>query len=332
MPRKGDHHYCYFLSTVTSVIVSFCSVPRGTEGSTLQNQPRPIDQLDAQKAALLERIKALEERHRELKATNRQRIAALTKEADRLAAIFRPMVQQSNEAYAAGQKEEAHEIAVERQRITAQSDALNKQANDLRDELANMPSVIAAARQELAALNARLTRLKPLRHIAIDGFEQARGVSAQVVTEELLPLAPRLLRHIKRVTYEDKGQKDFAVGRTGSKAENPEQTTITLYPTFLAIGLEAMELEKEYRDTIVHEVGHVLFEWILTPPQRFEWGELYNNTRRKGGRFLNEKAGESLREDFGECFNEYIHRPANLLEYDEERYNLIDTAYKEVSK
>lgn len=70
----------------------------------------------------------------------------------------------------------------------------------------------------------------------------------------------------------------------------------------------------------------------MTQEQRWQWGQLHNQTLRAGGGFINDKASESLREDFGECLHEYMHDSARLRRYDEERYNFIDTIYKEVNE
>ncbi len=298
----------------------------------MQNQTRPIDELDARRAVIVEDIAAMQTRLREASGTSPADIAKIRKEADRLAAIFKSMIEQSNDAYASGQKELAHEIAVRRKRIHDECKALNAQANALRDEPTTLPKAIAEAEQELADLDGQLAQLEPIRHIAITDFGERYGVNARLVSEELAKLPPRVTRYIREVTYVLQLQGDRTVGRTAKKTENPEQTVITLYPTLGSLITE--ELEVLYRETVTHEGGHVLFDWIMTPGQRFTWGEFYLKARREGriSAFITERAADSRGEDFGECFMMYVHKPQWLLWKDEQRYNFIDNIYKEIGQ
>ncbi len=66
--------------------------------------------------------------------------------------------------------------------------------------------------------------------------------------------------------------------------------------------------------------------------QRWEWGKLYNQTLRDNGDFITEYAGQSMREDFGECFMKYMHEATVLREHDMVRYTFIDKVYKELSQ
>ena len=292
-------------------------------------QKHPLDQLYDRKRELLDRVRMLEEHQRNLRATNPPRIRELSQEADRLATIFRPLLQQSQEAYAAGDGAMAKELSIQGREIEAQCKALNAQVSALRKEMDDVRDAIIAAKQEIAALNDKIQRYDRLRHIAVDGFEQAHVVSAQMVGEELSVLPARLLRHIKRVTYAPGFGPKGDVGLTANKEENPEQTTITLFLDLSSI--ERTRLEASYRHTIVHEAGHVLFDWVMSATQRFAWGVFYNNTLSEGGKFITSYAARSRGEDFGECFHTYIHNPRKLLEYDEQRYNFIDAIYKEVN-
>lgn len=292
-------------------------------------QKHPLDQLYDRKRELLDRVRMLEARSRELRATNPARIRELSQEADRLAAIFRPLYQQSQAAYADGEGALAKELSDQAKPVEAQCRALNAQVQALRKEMDDVRDAIIAAKQQIGALNGKIQRYDRLRHIAVDGFEQAHYVSASIVGEELSILPARLLRHIKRVTYAPRFGPKGDVGLTANKEENPEQTTITLYLDLTSI--ERTKLEASYRHTIVHEAGHVLFDWVMSASQRFAWGVLYNNTLSEGGKFITEYAARSRGEDFGECFHTYIHNPRKLWDYDQERYTFIDTIYKEVN-
>lgn len=180
-------------------------------------QKHPVDQLHDLKRELIERVKGLEPHLREIQATYPKRITELSKEADRLAVIFKTLVKEAPVAYMSGDKAGAKELSNQRKETQEQCEALNAQVNAMRKEMADTREAIITAKQEIVALNDKIKRYDHLRLIAVDGFEQAQGVNAAIVGEELSVLPARLLHHIKRVTYVNRKQPDLAEGRTARK-------------------------------------------------------------------------------------------------------------------
>jgi outer membrane murein-binding lipoprotein Lpp len=305
-------------------------------------QKHPLDQLHDDKRTLIDKVRELEENLVRIRATNIPLIRQTSKEADRLATVFRDLYSQSDTARMADDIETANQLSSEGKSTEAECRRLNAQVNAWRKEIRDAEEAIIQAKQAIAKVNGRIKSYERVLQITIDGFEQAHGVSAEIVREELSVLPMSILQHIKRVRYEHQAFRTGEVGRTARKEENPDQTTISLFvdSTYFKHWDKA-KLEESYRHSIIHEAGHVFFDWVLKDEERTEWGELYLDTKRRGGKFITENAEVSKREDFGECFHVYIHDPLALREYDEGsgalvkngqgRYTFIERIYKEVS-
>ena len=238
----------------------------------------PIDELKARRRKLPAEIQRLQARYDAMAKSHLPRIEQLSRDADRLAEIFKPLVQQAVDTYASGDRAGAKAISNERKAKQAECEALNEQANALRTELAAAREALQVAQDEETVIDVRIKSFERLRHISLGNFSEAYGVNAMMVCKELSVLPARMLRHILAVNYVHQTMPDYAVGRTGSREHNPERTPITLYVN--ASSYEPARLEEDYRHTIVHEAGHVLFDWVMTNQQRQRWGELFTQTLR----------------------------------------------------
>ncbi len=292
-----------------------------------------LEELHEYKRQFIELVEKSRANYDRRVAKNQPQIDELSRQADELAVVFKRLVKEAAEAYAADDGELAKVLSDERKAKQAECEALNQRANRLRQELARDYESLQRVQSYLAMVLKDIERLtaetSPSRHVKLAGFQQARGVTPEIVRQELDPLPPRLLEKIVSVTYIDEVARDGAVGRTANKAQNPDQTKVYLYINLFSV--EESELKESYRDTIVHEAGHVLFDWVMNSVQRWEWGKLYNQTLRDGESFITEYAGQSMREDFGECFMKYIRYPTELRRNYMARYTFIDKVYKEIN-
>jgi hypothetical protein len=300
-------------------------------GGTL---PSRFDQLHANKLQLEEGIAQAEARLADISVRYPQNIKQLQAQADVLAKEFKALIPQAADAYASGAGAAAKSISNERKAKQAQCEALNAQAAALRQNLADLRGWLKERRRELQQVTevvATQLRNDTTKNIHVAGFSRAYGVSQWVVREELGVLPQAVLARIKSVSYIGELQSDGAVGRTGNKADYPEQTVINLYINPSSFKKEI--LEEGYRQTIIHEAGHVLFDWVMTTEQRWKWGELYKQTlMNKGGAFVSDYARKSLREDFGECFALFVHNPKKLHKRDNARYTFIKNIYEEIAR
>ncbi len=291
-----------------------------------------LDQLHAQKRELVEETNLLQAEYDEYLAYYQPQIDEMAHEADKLAEEFKRLIHEAADAYASDDGALAKELSNERKAKQARCEELNASVNELRQTLASMHTALRTAQAHLNWVLKeidQITKNSPTRHLKLTGFRQAHGVTPGIVQEELGVLPGGILEKIEAVNYIHEVARDGAVGRTANKGQNPDKTKIYLYVNFSSF--DEAKLEKDYRDTIVHEAGHVLFDWVMSSVQRWEWGKLYNQTLRDGSDFITEYAAQSMREDFGECFMKYIRDPAKLRKHDMVRYTFIDKVYKEIN-
>ncbi len=231
-----------------------------------------------------------------------------------------------------------------------QAQGLNAQANGLRGQLKGALSELRSMQNQLKDLNAQINQLKAakaeagrraaiaraervaanrIRHIKVRGFAEARGVDSAMVRQILSELPDKLLAEIGSVTYINEFGHGGAAGRTVAKPNIPEKGQIYLYEVF---EYELAARQEQYRETLTHEAGHVLFERLASGVQRFEWGNFFNRTLRDGEEYVSPYAATSLREDFAESFMVYRLDPSELYKEFRSRYDFIDRLYKEISE
>lgn len=148
-----------------------------------------------------------------------------------------------------------------------------------------------------------------------------------MVREELAKLKPGLVNWIEGVTYVHQFGHGLAIGRNTAKPKIPIKDQITLFDTF---EYELDERQRTYRESIVHEAGHSLFAHFASDEQRFAWGRMFIQTMRDGGEFITPYAGTGLMEDFADSFMVYRTEPDTLYTEFRERYDFINSQYKEV--
>ena len=303
-----------------------------------------LTKLVQQRDALQAQINSMQVEYDSERATVQGEIAAARASADSVAAAMRDAFSAASAAYAAEEGAAAAAMASQGRALLAQCQALNAQVAQLGQQLSQQREALQEARSQLRDLNERIKakrkevqeqrkaalesrRSAALERIVIDGFETARGISGQVVRQLLADLPPKLLEQIESVTYVDTFGPGWAAGLTSAKPKVPEKGKITIYDLF-----EFENRSTNYAETVNHEAGHVLFERLTSSKQRFEWGNIFNDTLREGRGFVSLYAATSLREDFAESFMYYRLYSGKLRSDQELKYRFIDKLYKEISR
>lgn len=301
-----------------------------------------LQALRQQREQLRAAIADLQSQHDAETAQIEAQVAPIAAQADGLAAAFKDSFQAAASAYAAEDGAAAGALAQQGRAQQAQCQALNAQANQLRAQFNRLLPELSGLRGDLRAVNQRIRALTqkpkpkpkptratrvppagPLGKIQFKGFHRApEGIDAAFVRRVLREVSTPILEQIDSVAFIDEVQAGGVLGRTAAKPRVSEKARVHLFRH--PFDLDDAGLREDYRETILHESGHVLFERLLDTMQRFRWGEMFNNTLRQGGSYISKEARDSKREDFAECARFYMLNPGKLLAEQPERYTVID--------
>jgi len=305
-----------------------------------------LQALIQQRNQLRATVAQLQEQNDAENAQIEAQVAPLKTAADGLAAAFRASYNAAAAAHAAEDGAAASALAQQGKAQQAQCKALNSQANQLRTQFNPLLSGLKDARGELKSINQRIQaltqkprRLKttrasqpgPLGKIQMKGFHRApEGIDAAFVQQVLREVPGPVLGQIDSVAFIDQVDASFALGRTAAKPKVSEKARVHLFRH--PFDFDDQDLRRDYRETILHESGHVLFERLLTGSQRFAWGGLFNDTLRQGGLYISDRASDSIREDFAECFLFWIANVGRLSRKQPARYAMINEIIRGIEK
>ena len=256
--------------------------------------------------------------------------AAAMRAAFAAAAAAAAAAQPGTKGMAAGYAAQGRGFLMQAQGFNAQAAAAMSALDAPRAALSEARSSLRQLDTQIKTLKAqqRLMRHPQLRHIKFRGFDNARGISELMIREILSELPPRLTAEIGNIHYVHKFREDMALGLTSQHLRPGDKAHITLFDSFT---FELEEREIEYKDTVIHEVGHVMFGWLMSLQQQLAWGMLYLDTLRSGEDFVTDYAALSKREDHAESFRIYQTNLSKLYAKHRERYDIIDELYKEIS-
>jgi hypothetical protein len=82
------------------------------------------------------------------------------------------------------------------------------------------------------------------------------------------------------------------------------------------------EVAEQMRDTILHQVGHVVYRGSMTEEERGQWGKKYTESLQTD-RFVSIQARAGAEEDFCEAYRLYKRSPVALMSFDADRYTFI---------
>lgn len=86
----------------------------------------------------------------------------------------------------------------------------------------------------------------------------------------------------------------------------------------------------DMRDTVVHEIGHLIFEKHLTADNKKMWQGLYENSEDRN--FVSSRAIRSVEEDFCESFAWFNTDPLKLESKSESKYNFVKELQKKLKE
>lgn len=229
------------------------------------------------------------------------------KKADELATEFRRLYQESQEAYQDGNGELAKELSIQGHEAQDECKALNEEVTDLYEELRDLRRQAA----EIGDLPQTVLQRMP--------------VSFQKVATDTLNALPS--RHvsgklIERVSYSD----EYIIGSSG----NPIQANTH----FDQVGNKpVIVLNKQTPDgftnteslqvAVAHEVGHVVYEMILSNEERADWFAVMNEIYAQLDN--PDEDAEANKEEFARAYSRYFFDKDELKEKFPEEYEFFES-------
>ncbi len=289
---------------------------------------------------VINRAKTLKLEYQSLLTVYQPRINELQEEANQLAPQFRRLFEKSQEAYRNEEKALAKSLSLEGRAIQAQCEALNAEANTMRRELKAMLDKVDSLYREAENCEAQVIdyqeKERLLRTTSIKGFT-ASGILVDENIEIFLDEFPKIIfKEIERVEFVDQlrgNESNTSLGNTKRDLKT-NKAKIEIYRD--PFSRSQKEAEIELKETIAHEIGHVVFERFMTDKEHWQWGEWHMNRLESlrqqdsvfENAFISKIAVESRSDDFCECFMFYVIKPTKLEKFDKERYNFIKGVYK----
>lgn len=306
------------------------SESRKSQKTRLRSEMR---RLASKRKGILTQIQELETKLYHLREEYQPEIDRIQAEADALARKFRRLYRESQDAYEDGEGELAKEFSEEGHEAQEQCEELNEEANALRSELKELADEIAERRDEANHLREQITEhkrsIEEIYAVPVCGFMKSGAITDRDVEDILDELPEKLAKEVISISFHDSVAGSITGVRLGKTSweQRTGRAIIDVYCHPFKDVKETEELEEDYRKTVAHELGHVMFQRILTPEQRWQWGEWYLESMREK-KFITKSAGESRDEDFSECFLEFAADPRNLESFDKRRYSFIKEAYE----
>ncbi len=249
-------------------------------------------------------------------------IDELSKQADPLAIKFKDYYSRAREAFENDEKDLAAQLKEEGYPYETECRALNNKANDLRfylDGLNKKYKSLYNKADEVHRKSLRyIAKAKEIRNTAVINFLESQYYSNNEI-EDFLDLMPQVLfKKIKSISYVDKPR--YFTDRTSGQTfhgGSPLKARIEIYGHLF---------KDEMKRTIVHEIGHVAYEYFLSEDDKMRF-ECLESGYRAEKYFISDYAPKSIKESFCECFAVYKMDPQELSDYDEDIYNFIKEIY-----
>ena len=257
----------------------------------------------------------------------------LSEKASSLAEEFKSLYRQSQAAFGEGDGELAKELSVKGHEIQDECEAQNARANRLREMLrearSQMMQEFSAIKRASEDIKNTQCLLSECRSTIVKGFRYCEYLSDHVVETCLDSLPQIIFASIGAIQFASgiRGdQERVQIGSTVRNLRSKDPVVITLFPHPHFPGRSDEEISTTYKMTLMHEIGHVVFERMMTDTQRFMWGRIFEE-RFRDKHFITEGARESRGEDFCECFVIFVLDEKRLLRFDEQRYMFMKDIY-----
>ncbi len=262
------------------------------------------------------------------------KIDELKAAADNLAPKFRQLYQESQDAYAAEEKDLAKTFSLQGRSVQADCEALNEQANAMRRELKSLLDQINfyydEAKDIQLKINEQRSLIQTLRPTRVSGFEQS-GVMNNLEIEQLLDEFPqRIFPKIETMAYDENLFWESATGKLKIRVPARGKTMAGKKGDVILIGKQpgrtAERRLKNFKEALSHEIGHIVYEHFLIDEQKADWYAWHQETQLD--RFISLEAIENDAEEFAECFRFFKLEPAKLETNDAVKYNFVKGIYQ----
>jgi len=283
-----------------------------------------------QKNKLIEEIKDKKLQHHALAQQLQPIINSLQQQADQLAAEFRRLFKESQQAYQNEEGALAKQLSLKGQEIQKKCEELNSQVNSYRNALMISRNEIEKLCVLLNEINDQLQLLAKNsepefgRNTKVIGFNSSQVISNAEVEEMLNQLPQGLFDLVSEIKFVDEIEISNGNLITGNYHWNQKtgKAQIEIYAHGFKDKKFKEEILKKTKSTIIHEIGHLIFREILADTARYRWGTYYLESLQTKN-FLDDEDPGSREEDFSDCFIEFIYNPRKLEKYDQTRYAFI---------
>ncbi|MCL4540578.1 MAG: DUF1771 domain-containing protein [Bacteroidetes bacterium] len=272
--------------------------------------------------------RAARQRYEETAAELQPRIDELSREADELAAKFKRLYEESQARYEARDGSVAKELAMEGHDAENRCRRLNGEANNLRKELKGLYDAYERLNEEAERLEESASISEEqglmLRGTGIHHFNKS-AMGSDFAVEEFLDTFPQgLFRNVRFIEYRTALEK-HEEGCFGITLRNNiiGNSTISIFP-------HENEDKQGLKETISHELGHVVLHGFLALAERDKWATLLKDLALAGKKIS--KFAWSPDEYFCECFAAFKTNPRKLKKFDIRVYTLMEDIYKSLPK
>lgn len=252
--------------------------------------------LIAQKKELLSQVKEFQLEYQKLLDKYQPQIDEFQAKAEDLAKEFRRLYIESQEAYSSGDGASAKSLSLAGHSVEDRCRAINSQTNVLRNELKSILNKIQLLRKKAGDLqiqaDSNYKQADTMRKTRINNFGFS-GIMTNDETEELLDKLPQVVfKGIDSIEYINQE----GMGKWGNPILGGEYTDRNTGKKVIKILKHNLELKDEVKDTIIHEIGHLVFERYFVVNNKQQWQKLYENS--EDSNFVSVYAMRSAEEDF----------------------------------
>ncbi len=291
-------------------------------------------QLFAQKKELLMQADNLQPTYQRLLSEHQPKIDKLQEQADDLANKFKQLYDESDEARSSDERALAISLSIRGREVEGRCEAINAQANVLRNELKaildEMKSLRKKAKEAQIQIDDYCKRATVLRKTtSVRGFGFSGIMDNDDVEEFLDEFPQKIFEKIQSFKFNDQliGDEDGTKLGNHHWNEKLKKYEIEIYREPFKDLLPKKIIENRFKKTIAHEIAHTIFRKFMNDtPQRWQWGKWYEESIKRKS-FVRGIDPDNREDDFCECFAEFKASPQLLKEYDQRRFDFISEIY-----
>jgi len=216
-----------------------------------------------------------------------KRAAKFQRKADDLAAVWKPMVQASREAYLNDDHEMAKQLSRDFQPIKAQCEEINERVREIWDRIAELRQAVSIAFHAAHDLSAEIkdlesrgvTRDKP-HGVSIVGFD-ASPHGPGLVADLIRSLPKSIWEQVGDIVFDPTPPRPDRQGWQTQGVTIANVGGINYVPTIGIYGTPKNAGPEDFVHTVVHESGHIVWDRMLRPKDRRWWTKRYERMKQQ---------------------------------------------------